>query len=331
MISEDRTRKLSIDAAVAKELKRRGFVVWCLWGLIALAVTLTGWILYKGYNVKSLVGLLIIENPEPVAKELASKPDFLDKTSDKLASTPDFLDKTSDELASKPDFLDKTSDILASKPDFLDKTSSKLASTPDFLDKTSDILASKTDIQKRITSLLSKDQEFQKSITGSTAFTESVAYELERNDDFVSRIAKAVPKGTHISKLQKRLSSLEQELSDLRQQLKNVKTELAGDIEALKSEYALLPRNYLLKTNQLNDLTALGMKVKIGRKTEDAISEFSVQKEGSVSCKKRAVQLGQPFFCNIGNYRYRIELTFHVDRWFVEDYVGMEIVKGPID
>ena len=54
MISEDRTRKPSIDAAVAKELKRRKFAVWCLWGLIVVAFTLTGWILYQGKNVTNI-------------------------------------------------------------------------------------------------------------------------------------------------------------------------------------------------------------------------------------------------------------------------------------
>jgi uncharacterized phage infection (PIP) family protein YhgE len=327
MISEDRTRKLSIDAAVAKELKRRAFVVRCLWGLIALAFTLTGWILYKGYTVKSLVKQQVSNNAELVER-LGSDTKFLAATSNKVAS--------------------------------------------------------KTDIQEGITSLLSKDEEFRKRISESTAFTETVAAELESNADFVSRIAKAVPKGTQPhpspkdlanslhkvkdfqSELQEKLSSLELRLPEVLQQLEDVKkaiaqyqrniTDIKGrqthleesqssgtrnieqrllvltrDIEALKREYATLPRNYLLKTSQWNDLTALGMKVKIDRKIGEAISEFSVQKEGSVLCKESAVQLGQPFFCDIGTYRYRIELTYFVNRFLVKDYVGMEIVLVPSD
>ena len=197
MISEDRTRKLSIDAAVAKELKRRKLVVWCLWGLIVVAFTLTGWILYQANVVKQAV--------KAEAKQI----------------------------------------VLAEA-----KQAVKLEVT-------------------------------QTTRRLGSEFTETVTDELLSNDDFVSRIAKAVLNETQIhssqevmanslnkvkdaqTKLQERLSSLELRLSGESQtsETRNIEKrldELARDIEALKREYDTLPRNYLLKTGALNDLTALG-------------------------------------------------------------------------
>lgn len=95
--------------------------------------------------------------------------------------------------------------------------------------------------------------------------------------------------------------------------------------EAIKRESAHLPRNYLLKTSQWNDLTALGMEVKPGRKIEEAISDFSVLKGSVVRKLESAIPLGKPFLFEIGTECYRIELTYVVTRFLVKDYVGMEI------
>jgi hypothetical protein len=168
-----------------------------------------------------------------------------------------------------------------------------------------------------------KDEAKQAAQRLGSEFTETVADELVSNENFVSRIAEAVSKKmqTHPSKeVLPNSRNIEQRL-----------LVLAREIETLKREYDTLPRNYLLKTGQWNDLTSLGMKVKIDRKIGEDISEFSVQKNGKELCKKLAVQLGQPFFCDIETYRYRIELTYFVNRFLVNDYVGMEIVLVPSD
>lgn len=318
MNSEDRRSRPSIDAAVAKELKLRQFVTWCLWGLIALALALTGWILYKGTTLKDLVKQHA-GKPEIVAQNLSADKAFLTATSNKIASKTDMQEGIASLL--------KKDDAFATR--MSESTSRELESRPKFVEK--------------------------------------IADELKNNAEFIGKIAKAVPvQEAQINKssLAPRLSDVEQQLINIKSAIVQQRREIADikgrqtqsdnsqisatkniemrlsvlvqDIESLeraiaanKRDASHLPRNYLLKTSQWNDLTALGMEVKIGHKMETAISEFSIQKGSIARETESAVPLGKPFLLDVGDECYRIELTYVVTRFLVRDYVGMEIALVP--
>lgn len=301
MTSEHSTRKPGIDALVARELKHRERIVRFLWVLIAVAFTLTGWIAYKGYNA-----------PVATAKRLAKQPDFTTKTADTLASSKDFEMATAKRLEASPEFVGTTAAKLENNADFVNRVAKAAHSSQDILaNSLHEVQGLQSNLQDRLTALERRLSDMGQQME----ILKTANAQHQRN------ITDITGRQTRLEESQTLgATNIEQRLLIL-----------TRDIEALKKEQVEFPRVYLLKTSQWNDLTALGMRVKLGHKIGETISEFAIQKDAALCERKSAVQLGQPFFCDVGTSRYGIELIYVVTRFLLKDYVGMEIVLVPSD
>ncbi|MEJ2156526.1 MAG: hypothetical protein P8X96_14395 [Desulfobacteraceae bacterium] len=321
MNSEDRLSRPSIDAAVAKELKLRQVVTWCLWGLIALALALTGWILYKGTTLKDIVKqqVDVAGTPELVAQNLSADKAFLTVTSNKIASKTDMQEGIVS-LLKKDDAFGmrmsrSTSRELASKPGFVEKIADELKNNAEFIGR----IAKTVPVQEAQINQSSLAPRLSDAEQQLIAIKSAIAQQRREIADIKGRQTQSEKSQISATKnIEKRLSVLAQDVESIQRA-----------IEANKRDASHWPRHYLLKTSQWNDLTALGMEVKIGYKMEDAISEFSIQKGSIARETESAVPLGKPFLLDVGNECYRIELTYVVTRFLVRDYVGMEIALVP--
>ena len=330
MISDDRNYRLSIDNAIAKELKRRAFVTWFLWILIILALALTVLVVYKGKKISNDVAKKIDKKSSEMAKELSSDPDFTDKVSISLVSDNERIASPVARLLSQDkDFQAGISKELGSKPDFAATEAHELINNANFVNRIANEVSREvyTNLaQEILRDSLKKDHDLriklQKRVLSLEAKLSEVMEELKSirnvNEDHQQNIADLM----HWKNFSEKPSY--PGINQFEEQLQTLK----NDVESLKQKDINLPQVYLLKTGQWNQLTDLGMDVKLGGKKGEKISGFTIKTKEGVTCdcdNSSEIRLGEQFFCKIGANRYRVKLIYIVTKLFLNDYVGMEI------